>query len=159
MNIKADNKSRFEQIANPPLTITYTGFVLGETNAVFLTQPTITTTAVLSSPPGMYPITVSGATAANYLITHVNGTMTVIPKTNQVITFNQPATKTYGNAPFATGATSTNSTTPITYTSSNPGVATVTGNTITITGAGTTVITAMQAGSDGFFPPQMLSVH
>ena len=60
--------------------------------------------------------------------------------------------KTYGNAPFATGATSTNSTIPITYTTSNPGVATVSGNTITITGAGTTVITAMQAGSDGFFP-------
>ncbi len=137
LKIKADDKSKFEQVANPPLTITYTGFVLGETITVLLTQPTISTTAVLSSPPGMYPITVSGATAANYLITHVNGTLTVIPKTNQTITFQAPATKTYGNADFNTGATSTNNTIPITYTSSNPAVATITGNTIHITGAGT----------------------
>ena len=152
LTIKADDKSKFEQVANPTLTITYTGFVLGETNAVLTTQPTISTTATIASAPGLYPITISGATAANYEITHTNGTLTVIAKTNQTITFAQPATKTYGNAPFATGATSTNSTIPITYTTSNPGVATVSGNTITITGAGTTVITAMQAGSDGFFP-------
>lgn len=152
LTITADNKSRFEQVANPPLTITYTGFVLGETNAVFSAQPTISTTAVLASAPGTYPITVSGATAANYIITHVDGTLTVIAKTNQTITFPAPATKTYGNADFVTGATSTNSTIPITYTSSNPSVATVTGNIIHITGAGTTTITAMQAGSDGFFP-------
>lgn len=152
LEIKADDKSKFEQVANPPLTITYTGFVLGETNAVLLTQPTISTTAVLASPPGTYPITVSGATAANYAITHVNGTLTVVPKTNQTITFAAPATKTYGNADFPTGATSTNSTIPITYTSSNPAVATVIGNMIHITGAGTTTITAMQAGNDGFFP-------
>lgn len=152
LEVKADDKSRFEQVANPTLTITYTGFVLGETNAVLLTQPTITTTAVLASPPGMYPITVTGATAANYSITHVNGTLTVIAKTNQTITFPAPATKTYGNADFPTGATSTNSTIPITYTSSNPAVAIVTGNMIHITGGGTTTITAMQAGNDGYFP-------
>lgn len=152
LTIKADNKSRFEGLANPPLTITYTGFVLGETAAVLLTAPAISTTATIASAPGTYPITVSGASSNNYLITHTNGTLTVIAKTNQTITFPAPVTKTYGNAPFATGATSTNSTIPITYTSSNTGVATVTGNTITITGAGTTTITAMQAGSDGFFP-------
>ncbi len=152
LTITADNKSRFEGLANPPLTITYTGFVLGETNTVLTAQPAISTTATIASAPGTYPITVSGATAANYIITHVNGTMTVIPKQNQTITFPQPATKTYGNAPFSTGATSTNSTIPITYTSSNTSVATVSGNTITITGAGTTVITAMQAGNDGYFP-------
>lgn len=152
LTITADNKTKFEQVANPPLTITYTGFVLGQTNPVLTAQPIISTTAVLASAPGTYPITVSGATAANYAITHVNGTMTVVAKTNQTITFPAPVTKTYGNAPFGTSATSTNNTIPITYTSSNPGVATVSGNTITITGAGTTTITAMQAGSDGFFP-------
>lgn len=157
LTIKADDKSKFELVANPPLTITYTGFVLGETSAVLLTQPTIATTAVLASPPGTYPITVTGATAANYNITHINGTLTVVPKTTQTITFNTPATKTYGNAPFAAGATSTNNTIPITYTSSNPAVATVSGSTITITGAGTSVITAMQAGNDGYFPAPNVS--
>ncbi len=157
LTVTADNKSRFEQVVNPPLTITYSGFVLGETNAVLLTQPTISTTAVLASPPGMYPITVSGATAANYTITHFNGTMTVVPKQNQTITFNVLPIKTYGNAPFAAGAFSTNNTIPITYTSSNTAVATVSGSTITITGAGTTTITANQAGNDGYFPAAPVS--
>src|SRR5204863_9793522 len=62
LTIKADDKSKFELTPNPPLTITYTGFVLGETSAVLLTPPAISTTAVLNSPPGIYPITVSGAT-------------------------------------------------------------------------------------------------
>jgi hypothetical protein len=157
LTVKADDKSKFEQVANPPLTITYTGFVLGETSAVFLTQPVISTTAVLASPPGTYPITVTGATASNYTITHVNGTLTVVPKQNQTITFNAPATKTYGNADFNTGATSTNATIPITYTISNPGVATITGNIIHIAGAGTTTITASQAGNDGYFPATPVS--
>ncbi len=157
LTIRADNKSRFEGVANPPLTITYTGFVLGETSAILLTQPTITTTATIASPPGTYPITVSGATATNYIITHTNGILTVVPKQNQTITFNALPTKTYGNADFAAGATSTNNTIPITYTSSNPAVATVTGNIIHITGAGTSVITASQAGNDGYFPATPVS--
>ncbi|MEP7238460.1 MAG: MBG domain-containing protein [Ferruginibacter sp.] len=152
LTIKADDKSRFEGVANPPLTITYTGFVLGETSAILLTQPTISTTATIASPPGAYPITVSGATAANYIITHTNGILTVVPKQNQTISFNTPATKTYGNADFAAGGTSTNNTIPITYTSSNPAVATIIGTNIHITGAGTSVITASQAGNAGYFP-------
>ena len=82
----------------------------------------------------------------------VNGTLTIQPKQNQTISFPAPATKTYGNADFATGATSTNNTIPITYVSSNPAVATITGNTIHITGAGITTITASQAGNAGYFP-------
>jgi trimeric autotransporter adhesin len=152
LTITADNKSRFEQLTNPPLTITYTGFVLGETNAVLLTQPSIATTAVVASAPGTYAITVSGATSNNYNITHVNGTLTIIPKQNQVITFAALPAKTYGNANFAAGGTSTNATTPIVYTSSDVNVATITGSTIRIVGAGTVTITATQAGSDGFFP-------
>lgn len=150
--ILADDKTRFEGVANPTLTITYTSFVLGETVANLTTAPVITTTATIASAPGMYPITVNGATSGNYDISFVNGTMTVQPKQNQVITFPAPATKTYGNADFSTGASSTNNTIPITYTSSNTGVATITGNTIHITGAGTTTITAKQAGNDGYFP-------
>jgi trimeric autotransporter adhesin len=151
LTIRADDNIRFELLANPPLTLTYTGFVLGETSTALLTQPIVSTTAVLSSAPGAYPITVSGATSDNYTITHVNGVLTVVPKQNQVITFNTPATKTYGNAPFAAGATSTNNTIPIVYTSSDVNVAIVTGATIRIVGAGTATITATQAGNDGYF--------
>ncbi len=151
LTITADNKIKFEGQANPALTATYTGFVLGETSVVLTAQPTITTTAVTTSLPGVYPITVTGAAAANYNITQVNGTLTVQAKTTQTITFNAPAIKTYGNADFAHGATSTNTTIPITFVSSNPAVATIVGNNIHIVGAGTTTITASQAGNVGYF--------
>ena len=151
LTITADNKLMFEQQPVPPLTVTYSGFVYGETSSVLTTQPTVTTTATSSSAPGTYPISVSGATAANYTITFVPGVLTVQAKTTQTITFAAPATKTYGNADFATGASSTNSTIPITFTSSNPNVAIVIGNNIHIVGAGTTNITASQAGNAGYF--------
>ena len=152
LTITADNKTKFQGQVNPALTITYTSFVLGETAAVLLTPVIITTTAVTASPAGNYPITVSGATSNNYAITFVNGTLTVQPQQSQTITFPAPAIKTYGNADFATGASSTNNTIPITFVSSNPGVATVIGNNIHIVGAGTTTITASQAGNAGYFP-------
>jgi len=152
LTITADNKTKFETIANPPLTISYTGFVLGETNAVLLTQPSISTTATMASLPGIYPITVLGAQAANYNITYVNGTLTVQANQQLVITFNTLSVRTYGNADVTLTATSTASVTPMVYTSSNVNVAIIIGNTIRITGAGTTDITASQAGTVGYFP-------
>lgn len=152
LTITADNKIKFEGQANPALTATYTGFVLGETPSALLTQATLSTTAVLASPPGTYPITASGATSDNYNISFVDGILTVQPKQNQTITFPAFATKTYGNADFAIGASSTNNTIPITYVSSNTNVATIVGNNIHIVGAGTANITASQAGNAGYFP-------
>lgn len=155
--IQADDKAKPEGDPNPPLTVTYTGFVNGETAAVFTTPLVITTTATTSSPVGTYPIVPSGATAGNYNITFINGTLTVTPRQNQTITFNALPVKTYGNGDFSAGAISTNSTIPITYTSSNPAVATVTGSTIHIVGAGTTTITASQAGNAFYFPAANVS--
>lgn len=152
LEIAADTLTRFEGVANPPLTATYTGFVAGESASVLLTPAVLNTTALISSAPGVYPITIGGATATNYNITFVDATLTVQPKQNQVITFNALPVKTYGNANFATGATSTNNTIPITYSSSNTNVATIVGNNIHIVGAGTSNITASQAGNGGYFP-------
>lgn len=152
LTITADNKNKFEGLVNPILTATYSGLVLGETAAALLTPAVLATTAVTSSAPGTYPITVNGATSNNYDINFVNGVMTVIPKQNQTITFNVLAARNYGAANFAAAGTSTNTTIPIVYTSSNTAVATIAGNIIQIVGAGTTNITASQAGSDGYFP-------
>lgn len=79
LTITADNKERFFGGVNPPLTASYTGFVNGETNAVLTTQPTLATTATVASAIGDYPITVSGAAAANYSISYVNGILKVKP--------------------------------------------------------------------------------
>jgi uncharacterized protein YjdB len=63
--------------------------------------------------------------------------------------FTIPA-KFFGNAPFAITAPTSNSTGAFTYTSSNPSVATISGSTITITGVGTSIITANQAAAGAY---------
>ncbi|WP_374328920.1 YDG domain-containing protein [Soonwooa sp.] len=82
----ADNKTKQVNTANPALTITYTGFVNGETSttATGFIAPSISTTAVTNSPVGTYPITLSGGSASNYNITLVNGTLSVVLENNTV---------------------------------------------------------------------------
>jgi trimeric autotransporter adhesin len=157
LTIKADDKTKPQGDPNPPLTATYTGFVNGETSSVLTSPVVLSTTATTGSAAGTYPITAAGATAANYNITFVSGVMTVTPRQNQTITFPAFPVKTYGNTSFGTGASSTNNTIPITYTSSNTAVATVSGSTVTIVGAGTTLITASQAGNAFYFPAPNVS--
>ena len=73
----ADNKTRGQGVANPVLTISYSGFKNSEVSAVIDVEPSISTTAVLASPEGTYPITLSGGSDNNYSFTLVNGTLTV----------------------------------------------------------------------------------
>jgi gliding motility-associated-like protein len=77
LTITANNQTKTQGSANPPLTVSYSGFANAETNSVLTTQPTVTTTATTSSPVGNYPITASGAAANNYSFTYVQGTLTV----------------------------------------------------------------------------------
>jgi hypothetical protein len=59
-------------------------------------------------------------------------------------------TRAAGDAPFTIRAPGSNSTGGFTYTSSNPAVATINGSAVTITGEGTTTITATQAAAGDF---------
>jgi sugar lactone lactonase YvrE len=63
----------------PTLTATFSGFVDGDTAASLGTPPVLSTTATSASPPGTYPIDVSGASSPNYAIRFVDGTLTVVP--------------------------------------------------------------------------------
>lgn len=98
LTITADAKSRVYNTANPTLTASYSGLVGGDTSSV-VSGLVISTTAVQASNVSAYPdypITVSGASAANYTITFVPGTLTVSP---------QPATFTFSQtSPIYTGA-------------------------------------------------------
>lgn len=69
------------------------------------------------------------------------------------ITFPVIAAKQFGLADFAPGATSTSPLPVITYTSSDPTVATIANNLIHLVGPGTCVITASQAAAPGFIAP------
>lgn len=71
-----------------------------------------------------------------------------VNRTDQFISFAPLTAKTYGDADFNLTATASSGT--VSYTSSNNNVATVTGNTVHIVGAGVTTITAMQNGTDNY---------
>ena len=77
LTITAENKARFFKDPDPVFTLKYSGFVNNETETVLTSQPIISTTATIASPIGKYPITISGAAAANYTITYVTGELTI----------------------------------------------------------------------------------
>src|SRR5205814_5252280 len=79
LTIAADNQTRSYGATSPALTVTYAGFVNGDTSASLTTPPTVTTTATAASAVGTYPITVGGAVSANYTMSYVAGTLTVTP--------------------------------------------------------------------------------
>lgn len=79
-----------------------------------------------------YNWTVSGTAAANLTV--------------QTISFGALAGKVFGDVAFDLTATASSGL-AVSYSSSNTGVATVSGSTVTVVGAGTTTITASQAGN------------
>ena len=97
--------------------------------------------------------------AGNYtvVITNAYGSITssvaalIVNQISQTITFAALPGKSVGEGPFSLAATSSSGL-PVSYSSSNPGVATVSGNTVTITGAGSTTITASQGGNATYLP-------
>jgi trimeric autotransporter adhesin len=77
LTITANNQT--EPFGNPvpPLTVSYAGFVGGDTPASLSTPVQLVTTATSNSPAGAYAIIPSGAGASNYAISYVDGTMNV----------------------------------------------------------------------------------
>ncbi|MCS3799304.1 MBG domain-containing protein [Niastella sp. OAS944] len=151
LTITADNKTRLANQPNPTLTVSYSGFVNNENTAVLTTQPVVNTTATSSSPAGKYDITVSGAAADNYNIIYVKGTLTIDPLAGQTITFTTLPARQYGDAGIKLNATAS-SKLSVTFTSSNPSVGIVRNDSVIILAAGTTIITASQAGDATYAP-------
>ncbi|HEV7520772.1 MAG TPA: MBG domain-containing protein, partial [Candidatus Angelobacter sp.] len=75
LTITANNQTKVLHAANPALTATYSGFVLGQTPASLTGILTCTTTSTTLTPVGSFPITCSGQTSTNYAITFVPGTL------------------------------------------------------------------------------------
>jgi gliding motility-associated-like protein len=75
---KADNQARITGVANPPLTISYIGFKNDETSDQLDELPQVTTIATVASPPGVYPISVSGGADNNYQLQHEAGELAIL---------------------------------------------------------------------------------
>ena len=122
----------------------FEGIVLGTVNsgADFSVSPTQTTTyyaGAYNSGPNIY----ASETRAAVTVT--------VSTATQTITFGPLTDKTYGDPAFTLTGTASSGL-PVSYTSSNMAVATVSGTTTTIVGAGTCNITASQAGNGMYGP-------
>jgi hypothetical protein len=156
LTITANDQTRYYLQSNPTFTVTYNGFVNGDGASVLTNAPVATTSADMTSVPGTYPITLSGATAVNYTIAYQDGTLTIMASLPNVITFPALPVKTYGDADFVISATAT-SNLPVTFTSSDNSIATVSQNAsgnwvIHIVSAGQVTISADQGGGAPYGP-------
>ncbi len=88
LTIKAKDYTIKQGEALPALEIEYEGFKNEETQTVLTTQAAIATEATSASEPGAYDITVSGAEAANYVLTFVKGTLTIADADPVTVTAN-----------------------------------------------------------------------
>ena len=79
LTVAADKQIKPVGAANPVLTVTYTGFVLGQTSAALATEPTASTDVNEATPIGIYAnaITVSGGVSAEYTFTYIPADFTV----------------------------------------------------------------------------------
>ena len=93
-----------------------------------------------------------GSISANGIVTASASGAATSPQT---ISFAPIPSKTVGDS-FTLGATAS-SALPVSYSSSDPSVATVAGNVVTIVGSGSVVITASQGGDSSYSPATQVS--
>jgi hypothetical protein len=164
LHIVANDKSMVYGAAPPTLDATYgdanpgESLVSGDTAATAVsgtltcTTPVITTTTA----PGTYPITCSGVTSANYVLTFVAGTLTITIAPQAIsFPFDQSGGIKVGTSSILT-ATGGGSGNPVLFTvdaASSSGACSLSGQngaTASFTGAGTCIIDADQAAASGY---------
>ena len=134
---------------NAPFTVSATASSgLSPTFTIVSGPATISGSTVTLTGVGTVVVQAAQAGNTNYAAaTSVNQSFTITQAT-QTITFAAPSAKTYGAAPFAVSATASSGLSPTFSIVSGP--ATISGNTITLTGAGTVVVRASQAGNANY---------
>ncbi len=105
LTVTANNRSKTYGGANPPFTVSYSGFVLDQGPDALGGYLSFSTEAGEGSNAGSYAITPSGLTSSNYEINFVAGTLTINKAPLTVLANNR--TKTYGaaNPPFTASYT------------------------------------------------------
>ena len=150
LSITADNKSKIYGSINPDLTVTYSGFVLGENQSVLDALPVVQTDAVQISDAGEYDITASGAADGNYSFVYNKGTL-VIEKADQIITFETIPDGLRISEEHLLVAEAT-SNLPVTFETSDQNIGSLNDNKLTINKEGNLTITASQSGNHNWNP-------
>jgi hypothetical protein len=130
----------------PELTYTLQGFVNDENASVLQQQPSIETNATSASPLGVYPITVSGGSAANYSFQYLSAVLRLGVNTQEIVNFELDDNATYGDDPIPLEANSTSGL-AVQYVSSNSAILEVNGSSLVIRGTGSATISAQQPGN------------
>ena len=153
--ITADDKTKIFREENPPLTIAYNGFVLGQDLSVFSKLPIIETEATANSDAGIYDIIVSGAAAANYNMIYNKGILT-INKADQHITFDDLPDGLRMTQEIKLNA-SASSGLDVSFSLSDPGIGDVNSNILTVKRDGKLIVTANQEGDQNWNPATEVS--
>jgi endoglucanase len=147
----ADSASRVYGAANPTFTGVLTGVLSSDgITATYVSQANATTAAgnYATGPDAITPVLADPrARLGNYNVTVTPGTLTITPFANS-ITFTQIAAQTYGAAPLTLSATATSGQ-PVTFVLVS-GPASLSGNTLTLTGAGTVTVSGKQDASGAY---------
>jgi gliding motility-associated-like protein len=143
--------------SNGGLDVTERGVVYATT-----AEPTMANTKIeIGSGTGAFSQSVTGlevnttyyfrAYAINSLGTSYGSELSfTTPKIAQTISFDAIGEKTWGDEPFTIGSERTDQNQVITYVATDPSIVTIVGNQATIEKAGSTMITASQAGDDTY---------
>ncbi len=135
-------------ISTPSGTVSYS-IGSGVTGTATISNGAATVAVPNTLAPGTYTATISYGGDGNYGSATTIQVSVVVSQIAQTITFTSPASSvTYGSSPISLSATAT-SNLPVTFSVvSGPG--TINGSQLSITGAGTIVIAANQAGNTNY---------
>ena len=100
LQVVANDKTMSFGGSAPPLTVSYYGFVNGETASVLggsLACATTPATITATTPSGDYPINCSGLTSSNYTIYNVAGTLHILPASPNISASPMPGSVPLGS--------------------------------------------------------------
>jgi len=151
----AANKTRFYNEENPELTINYVGFVVGDNENDLDEIPSLTTDADVNSDAGVYTISITSGSDNNYNIELEDGQF-IIEKANQVITFEELMDVSLNTGSITLEA-SASSGLPVSFSSGDNAIASISDNIVSLLTLGEVTITAMQEGNSNYSPAAPVS--
>lgn len=144
-SVQQNSTGNLASVANAGASAIYAWSITNGTITAGQSTPQITWTAGASGSVGLGVSIVNGCFSSG-----AAAAVVLTGKSNQTVTFNPIPTQTYGNSPVTLVATASSGL-PVTF-SVVSGPATVSGSTLTITGAGTAIVDANQAGNSTYNP-------